>query len=146
MKFLTVFFIVLYLVHVLFSNGLLEFNKFDFENIMNRILLLSYVTMLALANVIENPNTENFIIAFVFSFGSCFGYAVKFMNNKDRIHYVKQNFYHVFLLLTPLLFVIFNNKINWKKYNITIISFIAICYIVFLKLYNNQLYKNGIPI
>ena len=146
MKFLTVFFIILYLAHVFFSNGLLIFDRFDFENILNRPLLLSYITLLVLANVIENPNTENFIIAFVFSFASCFGYAIKFMNNKDRIDYVKQNFYHVFLLFTPLFFVVFKNEINWKKYNITIFSFIVICYIVFLKLYNNQLYKNGIPI
>ena len=146
MKFLTVFLIILYLAHVFFSNGLLIFNKFDFENITKRPLFLSYVTLLVLANVIENPNTENFIIAFIFSFGSCFGYAIKFIDNKDRIDYVKQNFYHVLVLFTPLLFVIFNNEINWKKYNITFVSFIALCYIVFLKLYNNHLYEDGINI
>ena len=146
MKFLTIFFIILYLVHIFFSNGLLIFDRFDFENILNRSLLLCYITLLVLANVIEYPNTENFIIAFIFSFVSCFGYAIKFMNNKDRIDYIKQNFYHVFVLFTPLFFVVFKNEINWKKYNITIFSFIAICYMVILKICNNHLYKDGINI
>lgn len=144
MKFLAIFYFLLYVVHVFFSKGLLEFDgKLHMKHLFNRSLWLSYKTMLYIGFLIQYPSAELFIVTFLFSLTSVLGYSIKFL--KKKVYY-KQIFYHILVLFTPLIFVIMDNKINWKDIKLTYISLYSILYLLYLKFYDHELYKDGIDI
>ena len=140
---LSIFFIFLYVIHVLFSKALFEFD-FSMKNIGQKSLMVSHLSMLVIAYLLIYPNVENLVIAFLFSFTSTIGYIIKYSNSKNRIKYFQQILYHFLLSFVPLLLVIFS--IKWDNYKITWITYISIIYFIFLKIYNNKLYEKGISI
>jgi hypothetical protein len=138
---LSIFFIFLYVIHVLFSKALFEFD-FSMKNIGKKSLMVSHLNMLVIAYLLIYPNVENLVIAFLFSLISTIGYIIKYSNSKNRIKYFQQIFYHFLLSFVPLLLVIFS--IKWDNYKVTCITYISIIYFIFLKMYNNKLYEKGI--
>ena len=140
---LSIFFIFLYVIHVLFSKALFEFD-FSMKNIGKKSLMVSHLSMLVIAYLLIYPNVENLVIAFLFSLISTIGYIIKYSNSKNRIKYFQQIMYHFLLSFVPLLLVIFS--IKWDNYKITWITYISIIYFIFLKIYNNKLYEKGISI
>jgi hypothetical protein len=140
---LSIFFIFLYVIHVLFSKALFEFD-FSMKNIGKKSLMVSHLSMLVIAYLLIYPNLENLVIAFLFSLISTIGYLIKFSNSKNRTQYFQQIFVHFLLSFVPLLLVIFS--IKWDNYKVTWITYISIIYFIFLKIYNNKLYEKGISI
>ena len=148
MNYLSIFFIFLYVIHVLFTKALFDFD-FSMKNIgkksiMKKSLMASHISMLVIAYLFIYPTVEIFTIAFLFSIVSTIGYLIKFSNSKNRTQYFQQILYHFLLSFVPLLLVIFS--IKWDNYKVTWITYISIIYFIFLKIYNNKLYEKGISI
>ena len=143
MNYLSIFFIFLYVIHVLFTKALFVFD-FSMKNIGKKSIMASHISMLVIAYLFIYPSVEIFTIAFLFSIVSTIGYLIKFSNSKDRTQYFQQIVYHFLLSFVPLLLIF--SSIKWDNYKPTWITYVSIIYFIFLKIYNNQLYDKGIPI
>ena len=148
MNYLSIFFIFLYVIHVLFTKALFDFD-FSMKNIgkksiMKKSLMASHISMLVIAYLFIYPTVEIFTIAFLFSIVSTIGYLIKFSNSKNRTKYFQQIVYHFLLSFVPLLLIF--SSIKWDDYKLTWITYVSIIYFIFLKIYNNQLYDKGISI
>lgn len=146
MNYLSIFFIFLYVIHVLFTKALFDFSikNIDIKSIIKKSLMVSHLSMLVTAYLLIYPNVENLVIAFLFSLISTIGYIIKYSKNKNRTHYFQQIVYHFLLSFVPLLLVVFS--IKWGNYKPTWITYVSIIYFIILKIYNKQLYDKGISI
>lgn len=142
MKQITKIFICLYLIHVLFSDKLFDFSKIfngEYKFILNdrikNLVALSYVSFLGLALLFEKTNNEHFFIAFLLCCASFIGYIANFFHNKN---YESQIVKHSTLLL-PFIFLDYTNITSFS-FKTTFITYIAIFYLIFLKIISHKVY------
>jgi len=136
-----VLFIVLYILHVLFADDLFDFTtlfngkyRVDTSIMIRKTLKLTYVSFLTLGLYFENRTNETYLIALLFCSISIIGYIVKFSHQR----YYKHQIVNHSLLLLPLLFIDYRKNSSFK---ITFITYIAIFYLVILKIMANEIYK-----
>tara|TARA_B100001287_G_scaffold270997_1_gene270622 strand:+ start:34108 stop:34551 length:444 start_codon:yes stop_codon:yes gene_type:complete len=143
MKKITIILICLYLIHVLFSDQLFDFTTlfkgeyiFKLDKRLKSSLALSYISFLALALCFEKTNNETFFIAFLFSSISFIGYIANFSHYEN---YETQIVKHSLLLL-PIIFLDYT-KITSFSFKTTYITYLAIFYLIFLKMISHTIYN-----
>jgi hypothetical protein len=142
MKKFTILFVILYIVHVFFADQLFDFStmfngeyKFILNDRIKNLVALSYVSFLGLALLFEKTNNEHFFIAFLFCCASFIGYIANFLHNKN---YESQIVKHSTLLL-PFIFLDYTNITSFS-FKTTFITYIAIFYLIFLKIISHKVY------
>ena len=159
MKKLTLFYLFLYITHVILGSHFyldsyfININPFFikiekpkyinhiFDNLYNRIIWFTYLNYLIIAFFIEYPCSETFLIAFIISIISIFGYYYKFKHNPNEFQIGLID--HILFLLLPLIYLFFNYNINVFNYKPSIFSFIIIIYVIIYRKIDQYLYKNG---
>ena len=109
MKYLTIFYLFLFITHITlgpyYLRYMLEFKKpkwssTSIKEVLKRSLWLTYVSFLSIALFNEYPNTETFLISFAISTVSTIGYHYKFKNSEVyNIGIID----HIVYLIFPLL-------------------------------------------
>jgi len=143
MKKFTILFVILYIVHVFFADNLFDFTtlfngeyKFILNDRIKNLVTLSYVSFLALALLFEKTNNEHFFIAFLLSCTSFIGYIANFFHNKNyNLQIVKHG-----TLLIPFIFLDYTNITSFS-FKTTFITYVAIFYLIFLKMISHTIYN-----
>ena len=147
MKYLTIFYLFLFITHILlgpyYLRYMVDFKKpkwisSSIKEVLKRSLWLTYVSFLSIALFNEYPNAETFLIAFIISIVSTIGYHYKFNNSEVyNIGIID----HIVYLIFPVIYLFFYYNINVLKYKPTKITLLALIYIVSYKYIDQILYK-----
>lgn len=146
MKPLTVFYIFLYVTHVIFgpyyvwyifTDTPFKLMSKDLKEGLRRSLWITYVGFLSIALFNEYPNAETFLIAYILALLSTIGYFIKF---KDSAEYMKGTIDHLWIMILPLSILYVHYKINIHTYKPTYLSFLAFIYIITIRYVHNILY------
>ena len=110
MKLLTLFYIILYALHIfrslffmdLLYNKKLKWVSKSWEEAGKRCFWITYITFLFIVLFNENPSAETFILALIMSLCSTIGYGIKFQESEGiKIGLID----HFLFLLIPVFFV-----------------------------------------
>jgi hypothetical protein len=146
MKGLTVFYIFLYVTHILFgpyyfwyifTDTPFKLISKDVNEVLRRSIWITYVGFLCIALFNEYPNAETFLVAYIISLLSTIGYFIKF---KDSAEYMKGTIDHLWIMILPLCILFFHYKIKINTYKPTYLSFIAFIYILIMRYIHTILY------
>lgn len=152
MKYLTIFYIFLYITHVIFgpyygwyifTDTPFKWISKDINEIVKRSIWITYIGFLLIALFIEYPNAETFLVAMGISIITTISYFIKF---KDSEEYLKGTIDHLFIMVVPLFILFFYYNININKYKPTYLSLIVLIYIIIMKYTDDILYIGGIDI
>ena len=149
MKLLTLFYIILYALHIflgpyflwdLLYNKKLKWVSKSWEEVGKRCFWITYVTFLLIALFNEYPSTETFILALILSLCSTIGYGIKFRESE----YIKIGLMdHFLFLLIPVFYLFINYKINITSYNPSYLSYMVFLYLAIFVFIDQHLYKTG---
>lgn len=149
MKLLTLFYIILYVLHIflgpyflwdLLYNKKLKWVSKSWEEVGKRCFWITYVTFLLIAFFNEYPSTETFILALIMSLCSTIGYGIKFQESE----YIKIGLMdHFLFLLIPVFCLFIYYKINITTYNPSYLSYIVLLYLATFVFIDQHLYKTG---
>lgn len=152
MKPLTIFYLFLYISHIIFgpyyfwyffTNTPFKWISNDFSEILRRSTWITYVGFLLIALFNEYPNAETFLVAAVVSVLATLGYFKKF---EDSEEYIKGTVDHLLILIAPLCILFFYYEIKISSYKPTYLSLVVLIYIVIMKYSDHILYVSGIDI
>ena len=152
MKNITIFYLFLYVTHVLFgpyyfwyifTDTPFRWRTKNLNELLHRILWITYVGFLSVALFNEYPNAETFIVAFTISLFATIGYFHKFDKSEE---YFKGSVDHLLILMAPLIYLFFHYNINLDTYKPTYLTYLTILYLFAMKYSDTVLYKSGIDI
>ena len=148
MKLITLVFIYLYVSHIIYGPYYLWTIFYDNKSlsigssniITQRMVWITYVSFLSIANFNENPNTESFFVALFLSSVATIGYTFVFYKNNQL--FFRGLFDHIVLLNLPLIYLANRYKSEIvKSYDPSLLSLSLTVYICnFIRL-RNMLYK-----
>ena len=152
MKYLTLFYIFLYVTHITLGPYYLWYllqgkrPKWMTKNsneLFKRSIWITYIGFLLIALFNEYPNAETFSIAFIISLLASFGYIYKFIGSEV---FSKGVIDHMIIMILPLPILFFHYKIKLTTYKPTILTAFAVLYVLFIKYGDHFLYKTGINV
>lgn len=146
MQIITIIYIILYLIYVIFGDHIIaKFifkEKIDFPPIISQVIkrsvFITYLSLLAAAYVFSYFSTTNWLIAFILAFTSLLSFSIKWRKRGFSFppngNYYFTGIIQHFLIIIPLLFLI--PRLNIRNINVNkliIFSLILFVYAIYHK-------------